>query len=360
MAHLCFIMRNSLLNKVNEEASRLKVKRTLLMRAAIQAFIENPPETIKPLPNLIGGCGRKATTQVFLTLPEDTLEKIRSYAAAKGLSIRNVAEKAVADFLNLSDEQKLIYINKEMERVTENRKRADKEYTLQLLESEASKDPSLLVPTSFKCVDDLHKLLAKEAHERGTTASELVRRAVEEFLRKYGDNLEEIKKLYEATKDLYYSEVEDKICTLKMPVYMAVQLAKIANKMNVPKAILIRLAIVKYLNLSDIKPQKHTESQKHIIFKCAASLVSMLEEKSKKANTAKAAIVREAVKQLLQHSVDEIRELSRRNPACSADYTVSVMLPESLNTQLDITAEKVRTTKNDLLRTALAAYFKLV
>ena len=360
MAHLCFIMRNSLLNKVKKEASRLNVKRTLLMRAAIQAFIENPPETIQPLPNLIGGFGRKATTKVFLTLPEDTLEKIRSYAAAKGLSIRNVAEKAVADFLNLSDEQKLIYINKEMERVTENRKRADKEYTLQLLESEASKDPSLLVPTSFKCVDDLHKLLAKEAHERGTTASELVRRAVEEFLRKYGDNLEEIKKLYEATKDLYYSEVEDKICTLKMPVYMAVQLAKIANKMNVPKAILIRLAIVKYLNLSDTKPQKHTESQKHIIFKCAASLVSMLEEKSKKANTAKAAIVREAVKQLLQHSADEIRELSRRNPACSADYTVSVMLPESLNTQLDIIAEKVRTTKNDLLRTALAAYFKLV
>ncbi|MEM0172798.1 MAG: hypothetical protein QXE05_09685 [Nitrososphaeria archaeon] len=361
MAYLHFIMRNSLLKKVNEEATRLNVKRTLLMKAAIRAFIENPPETIQPLPNAIGGFGRKETTQIFLTLPEDTLEKIYSYATAKGLSVRKVAEKAVADFLNLSDEQKLIYINKEMERLIEKRKgKLDKESTLQLLEPEASKDPSLLVPISFKCIDDLRKLLAKEAHERGTTASELVRRAVEEFLRKHGDNPEEIKKLHEATKDLYYSEVEDKICTLKMPAYMAVQLAKIANKMNVSKSALIRLAIVKYLNLSDTKPQKQTEPQKNISFGCAASLVSMLEEESKKANTAKAAIVREAVTRLLQHSVDEIRELSRRNPACSADYTVSVMLPESLNTQLDIIAEKVRTTKNDLMRTALAVYFWLV
>ena len=361
MAYLCFSVRNSLLNKVNEEAARLNVKRTLLMKAAIQAFIENPPETIQPLPTPIGGFGRKETTQILLTLPKDTLEKIRSYAAARGLSVRKVAEKAVADFLNLSDEQKLIYINKEMERLAENRKgKPDKEYTWQLLESIASKEPYRLVETSFNCVDDLHKLLVKEARERGTIASELVRRAIEEFLRKYGDNSEEITKLYEVAEDLHYSKAGDKVCALKVPAYMTVQLAKIADKVNVSKSALIRLAIVKYLNLSDTKPQKHTESQKHIIFKCAASLVSMLEEKSKKANTAKAAIVREAVKQLLQHSADEIRELSRRNPACSADYTVSVMLPESLNTQLDIIAEKVRTTKNDLMRTALAVYFRLV
>ncbi|MEM0172758.1 MAG: ribbon-helix-helix protein, CopG family [Thermoproteota archaeon] len=346
MAYLCFSMRNSLFNKVNEEASRLNVKRKLLMSAAIQAFVKNPPETIKPLPNPIGGFGRKVTTKIFLTLPKDTLEKIRSYAAAKGLSIRKVAEKAVADFLNLPDEQKLIYINKE--------------YTWQLLESEASKDPSRSVRISFKCVDDLHKLLENEAHERGTTASELVRRAVEEFLRKYGDNSEEITKLYEATKDLYYMEVEDKTFTLKMPAYMAVQLAKIVDKVNVSKSALIRLAVLKYLNLINIELQKHTEPQKHINFACAASLVSMLEEEAKKANTTKATIVREAVKQLLQHSVDEIRELSRRNPACSADYTVSVMLPESLNTQLDVIAGKVRTSKNELMRTALAAYFRLL
>ncbi|MEM1725479.1 MAG: ribbon-helix-helix protein, CopG family [Thermoplasmata archaeon] len=155
-------------------------------------------------------------------------------------------------------------------------------------------------------------------------------------------------------------EVEDKICILKMPAYMTVQLAKIANKVNVSKSALIRLAIVKYLNLSETKPQNHTESQKHIIFKCEASLVSMLEEEAKKTNTAKAAIIREAVTRLLQHSADEIRELSRRNPACSADYTVSVMLPESLIAQLDAIARKVRTSKNELMRTALASYFRLV
>ncbi|MEM3265788.1 MAG: ribbon-helix-helix protein, CopG family [Nitrososphaeria archaeon] len=256
MAYLCFSIRISLLNKVNEEAARLNVKRTLLMKAAIQAFIENPPEIIKPLPNAIGGFGRKETTKVFLTLPKDIIEKIYSYATAKGLPVKKVAEKAVADFLNLPDRQKLIYINKEIERLVENKKgKTDKEYTLQLLESVASKDPSRLVPTSFKCIDDLHKLLAKEARERGTTASELVRRAVEEFLRKYGDNPEEIKKLHEATKDLYYIKVGGNTCTLKMPAYMAVQLAKIANKVNVPKSVLIRLAIVKYLNLIDVNQE---------------------------------------------------------------------------------------------------------
>ncbi|MEM3265790.1 MAG: hypothetical protein QXH07_07535 [Thermoplasmata archaeon] len=361
MAYLCFSIRISLLNKVNEEASRFNVKRTLLLRAAIQAFIENPPETIKPLPNAIGGFGRKVTTKVFLTLPKDIIEKIYSYATTKGLPVRKVAEKVVADFLNLPDKQKLIYINKEMERLAEKRKgKPDKEYTLQLLESAASNEPSRLVQTSFKCVDDLHKLLVKEARERGTTASELVRRATEEFLQKYGDNPEEIKKLHEATKDLYYSEVEDKTCTLKMPVHMAVQLAKIADKMNVSKSTLIRLAIMKYLNLINIELNKQIELQKHIIFTCAASLVSRLEEEVKKTNVTKTEIIKEAVTRLLQYSADEIRELSRRNPAYSCDYTVSIRLPESLNTQLDIIAEKVRTTKNDLMRTALAAYFRLV
>ncbi|MEM3290741.1 MAG: hypothetical protein QW046_04415, partial [Candidatus Micrarchaeaceae archaeon] len=123
MAYFCFSIRISLLNKVNEEASRFNVKRTLLLRAAIQAFIENPPETIKPLPNAIGGFGRKETTKVCLALQKDTLEKIYSYAMSKGLPARKVAEKTIADFLNLTDKQKLIYINNEIKRVTENRKR---------------------------------------------------------------------------------------------------------------------------------------------------------------------------------------------------------------------------------------------
>ncbi|MEM3860691.1 MAG: ribbon-helix-helix protein, CopG family, partial [Candidatus Micrarchaeaceae archaeon] len=354
-------------NKVNEEASRLNVKRTLLMKAAIQAFIENPPETIQPLPTPIGGFRQKETTQILLTLPKDTLEKIRSYAAAKGLSVRKVAEKAIADFLNLSDEQKLIYINKEMERLAENRKgKPDKEYTWQLLESIASKEPYRLVETSFNCVDDLHKLLEKEARERGTIASELVRRAIEEFLRKYGDNSEEITKLYEVAKDLHYSKAGDKVCALRVPAYMTVQLAKIADKVNVSKSALIRLAIVKYLNLVDTELQKHIELQKQIepqkpiIFMCAASLVSMLEEEAKKANTRKAAIVRKAVTQLLQHSVDEISELSKKTSPYSGSYVVLIKLPESLVAQLDAIAEKISTSRSNLIRTALASYFKLV
>ncbi|MEM3265730.1 MAG: ribbon-helix-helix protein, CopG family [Candidatus Micrarchaeaceae archaeon] len=367
MVYLHFTMRISLLNKVNEEASRLNVKRTLLMKAAIQAFIENPPETIQPLPTPIGGFRQKETTQILLTLPKDTLEKIRSYAAAKGLSVRKVAEKAIADFLNLSDEQKLIYINKEMERLAENRKgKPDKEYTWQLLESIASKEPYRLVETSFNCVDDLHKLLEKEARERGTIASELVRRAIEEFLRKYGDNSEEITKLYEVAKDLHYSKAGDKVCALRVPAYMTVQLAKIADKVNVSKSALIRLAIVKYLNLVDTELQKHIELQKQIepqkpiIFMCAASLVSMLEEEAKKANTRKAAIVRKAVTQLLQHSVDEISELSKKTSPYSGSYVVLIKLPESLVAQLDAIAEKISTSRSNLMRTALAAYFRLV
>ncbi|MEM3829018.1 MAG: ribbon-helix-helix protein, CopG family, partial [Conexivisphaerales archaeon] len=51
------------------------------------------------------------------------------------------------------------------------------------------------------------------------------------------------------------------------------------------------------------------EYLKQTSFKCEDSLFLKLEEESKKTNTTKAAIVREAVKQLLQHRVDEIREL---------------------------------------------------
>ena len=253
MAYFCFSIRISLLNKVNEEAARLNVKRTLLMKAAIQAFIENPPETIQPFPNAIGGFGRKETAKVCLALPKDIVEKIYSYAMSKGLPARKVAEKTIADFLNLTDKQKLIYINNEIKRVIENRKRKlDKEHSLQLLENIASKEPDRLVPISFKCIDDLRKLLAKDARERGITVSELVRRAIDDLLQKYGNNFEKIKKLYEAAKHLYYIEVSAKDCSLKVPAYMLLQLTKIADKVKLPRTILIRLAIVRYLNLVDV------------------------------------------------------------------------------------------------------------
>ncbi|MEM3282130.1 MAG: hypothetical protein QW591_03395, partial [Candidatus Micrarchaeaceae archaeon] len=47
-------------------------------------------------------------------------------------------------------------------------------------------------------------------------------------------------------------EVSAKDCSLKMPANMLLQLTKIADKMNVPRTMLIRLAIVRYLNLVDI------------------------------------------------------------------------------------------------------------
>ncbi|MEM3845318.1 MAG: hypothetical protein QXU98_06425, partial [Candidatus Parvarchaeota archaeon] len=63
---------------------------------------------------------------------------------------------------------------------------------------------------------------------------------------------EKIEKLYEAAKHLYYIEVSAKDCSLKVPAYMLLQLTKIADKINVSRAMLIRLAIVRYLNLVDV------------------------------------------------------------------------------------------------------------
>ncbi|MEM3787064.1 MAG: ribbon-helix-helix domain-containing protein [Nitrososphaeria archaeon] len=102
------------------------------------------------------------------------------------------------------------------------------------------------------------------------------------------------------------------------------------------------------------------EPLKQISFKCASSLILKLKEEAEKTNTTKTAIIKEAVMRLLQHDIDEIRELSRGTPPYSGKYVISIRLPESINTQLDIAAEKIRTNKSDLIRTAVAAYFKLV
>ncbi|MEM0257280.1 MAG: ribbon-helix-helix protein, CopG family [Saccharolobus sp.] len=102
------------------------------------------------------------------------------------------------------------------------------------------------------------------------------------------------------------------------------------------------------------------ESLKQTSFKCEYSLFLRLEEEAKKANTTKAAIVRKAVKQLLQHSVDEISELSKKTSPYSGSYVVLIKLPESLVAQLDAIAEKISTSRSNLIRTALASYFKLV
>ncbi|MEM0172799.1 MAG: ribbon-helix-helix protein, CopG family [Nitrososphaeria archaeon] len=353
MAYLYLQLHKSLLKKVKKEASRLNVKRKLLMSAAIQAFVENPPETINLPPDLNNGF--ELTIGVTLELPKDVIEKIYSYTISKALSVKKVAEIAITTFLSLSDEQKMIYIDKEIKRLEEKRKRKlSEERMFQFLESIASKDPSRSVRISFKCVDDLHKLLENEARERGTTASELIRGAVEEFLQNYYKGKIKIRKLYEAAKDSHYSKAGDKVYDLKVPTYILLHLMEIADNVKLSVAMLIRLAIMRYLKLVDMQPRKRVR------FACAASLILMIEEEVKKTNTAKDTIIKEAVKQLLQHSVDEIRELSRKTSPYSGSYEVFIKLPESLVVQLDAIVRKVRTSRSNLIRTALAAYFKLV
>ena len=77
MAYLHLQLHKSLLKKVKKEASRLNVKRKLLMSAAIQAFIENPPETINLPPMLI----RLAIVR-YLNLIEEHREVMQSVSKA--------------------------------------------------------------------------------------------------------------------------------------------------------------------------------------------------------------------------------------------------------------------------------------
>ena len=116
------------------------------------------------------------------------------------------------------------------------------------------------------------------------------------------------------------------------------------------------------LNVTVIIGGKMAEEEpiKLVTFKCEDGLFLRLEEEAKKANVTKTKIIREALAKLLQHDIDEIRELSRGTPPYSGKRVVSIRLPESLNTQLEIAAEKISTNKSDLIRTAIVAYFKLV
>ena len=102
------------------------------------------------------------------------------------------------------------------------------------------------------------------------------------------------------------------------------------------------------------------EPIKLVTFKCEDGLFLRLEEEAKKANVTKTKIIREALAKLLQHSVDEIRELNKRTPTYSGKRVITIRLPESLNTQLNAIAEKISTNKSDLIRTAIVAYFRLV
>ncbi|MEM3787065.1 MAG: hypothetical protein QXZ59_06745 [Nitrososphaeria archaeon] len=252
MTVLQFSILDILFDKVKQEAKQLNVNHKILMNAAVRAFIENPPEKIKPLPDARGGPGKKEVTKIYLTIPEDSAEKVYAYARSKELSMRKVVESAIANFLNLDDEQKKAYIEEEKRRLLESRKKTrDKNYSLQLLKAITTKEPGRMVEVSFKCVDELYKLIQIERLKRKISAGEFVRRAVAEFLQKYGDNYEQLEKLYYAAEPLFYNGTDGRAHALKIPAYILSQLTTISQQTLIPKSSLIRLALVKYLNLVD-------------------------------------------------------------------------------------------------------------
>ncbi|MEM4115958.1 MAG: hypothetical protein QXP59_08160, partial [Saccharolobus sp.] len=255
MAYLDFYMHNSLLNKVKEEAKRLNVSDKLLMKAAIIAFIENPTDSIKPLPN--DNHNNEKLVRVIIKLSEDIINKFILYAKSKNATIKEVAENAIANFLTLGDEQKRPYIEEEEKRQLAearkklaelNKKEMQKKSSTQL---QADIGPNSLIIMSFKINYKLYKLLENEAMKRRVAVAELIRNAVTDFLQKYGNNYDEIVKLYFAV-DLFFSKNNKsglKLFNVKMPAYMASELEKIARQTSVTKSGVIRLAIMNHLNL---------------------------------------------------------------------------------------------------------------
>ena len=271
MAHLDFYMHKSLLNKVKEEAKRLNVSDKLLMKAAIIAFVENPTDAIKPLSD--GNHNNGKVVRVIIKLSEDIINKFILYAKSKNATIKEVAENAIANFLTLGDEQKRPYIEEEKRQLAEarkklaelNKKEMQKKSSTQL---QADIGPNSLIIMSFKCNPNLYKLLENEAMKRRVAVAELIRSAVADFLQKYGNNYDEIIRLYFAV-GLFFSKnntsnIGTKTCIVKMPAYMASELEKIARQTSVTKSGVIRLAIMNHLNLlngSVTEQQKATQNK---------------------------------------------------------------------------------------------------
>ncbi|MEM0252819.1 MAG: hypothetical protein QW430_12220 [Metallosphaera sp.] len=270
MTYLDFYVHKSLLNKVNEEAKRLNISDKLLMKAAIIAFIENPSDSIKPLPN--DNHNNEKLVRVIIKLSEDIINKFILYAKSKNATIKEVAENAIANFLTLGDEQKRSYIEEEEKRQLAearkklaelNKKEMQKKSSTQL---QADIGPNSLIIMSFKINYKLYKLLENEAMKHRVTVAEIVRNAVTDFLQKYGNNYDEIVKLYFAV-DLFFSKNNKsglKVFSVKMPAYMASELEKIARQTSVTKSGVIRLAIMNHLNLlngSVTEQQKITQNK---------------------------------------------------------------------------------------------------
>ena len=259
MKSLTFIIPETLSDKVVEEAERLGVPGGLLMRAAIIAFAENPSDSIESLPP---NYNKEELKRISLTLPRDVIEKIRIYANSRGFSIMRIVWSMIDRFLTLDDRQKRPYIEKVKEILS--RARDERKHKTKLQEASDFGDLSVLVQTSFKYSKELHKLLENEVMKKHTTISELIREAIEEFLKKYGDNYEEIKKLHETASNLFSAKGPQKEFPIKLPVRVLLQLEKISEQALVSKSAIIRLAIMNRLNLlngNSIEQQKVIQNE---------------------------------------------------------------------------------------------------
>ncbi|WDS52834.1 hypothetical protein [Sulfolobus tengchongensis spindle-shaped virus 3] len=240
-----------------------------MIKAAIIAFVENPTDSIEPLPD--GNHNNGKLVRVIIKLSEDIINKFILYAKSKNATIREVAENAIANFLTLGDEQKRPYIEEEKMQLAEarkklaelNKKEMQKKSSTQL---QADIGPNSLIIMSFKFNYKLYKLLENEAMKRRVAVAEIIKNAITDFLQKYGNNYDEIVKLYFAV-DLFSSKNNKsrlKVFTVKMPAYMASELEKIARQTTVTKSGVVRLAIMNHLNLlngNTVEQQKVTQNK---------------------------------------------------------------------------------------------------
>ncbi|MEM4115957.1 MAG: hypothetical protein QXP59_08155 [Saccharolobus sp.] len=246
MTYLEFIIPETLLDKVKEEAKRFYVNDKLLIKAAIIAFVENPTDSIKPLP-LNYNKKEEELKLIRLDLPEDIAQKVHLYSKIKGFPIRRIISSMVDNFLNLNDERKKFYID-ELKTILPSLK-VGAWRIIKLKEALASGNLDSLIQVSFKCNKELYGLLKDEVLRKHIMINVLVRQAVNEFVQKYGDNHEVIKKMHKVANHLFYEKINDRTLDVELSARVLLQLEKISRQTLVPKNDIIRLAIMSHLNL---------------------------------------------------------------------------------------------------------------
>ncbi|MEM3873447.1 MAG: hypothetical protein QXE05_12885 [Nitrososphaeria archaeon] len=246
MAYLEFIIPETLLDKVKEEAKRFYINDKLLMKAAIIAFVENPTDSIKPLP-LHYNKEEEELKLIRLDLPEDIAQKVHLYSKIKGFPIRRIISSMVDNFLNLHDERKKFYID-ELKTILPSLK-VGAWRIIKQKEALASGNLDSLIQVSFKCNKELYELLNDESMKKHIMINVLVRQVVDDFVQKYGNNHEVIKKMHKVANHLFYGKINDRTLDVELSVRILLQLEKISEQTLVPKNDIIRLAIMSHLNL---------------------------------------------------------------------------------------------------------------